>query len=171
MSGLPRLTVLWTIIEDTTQSAWQLSRQGILPLSLLCRRRGAGWISRCVASNSHFPGLSRVLDTPLLEFHLLTYCLQPNAYQNCILQSSKLHITVILRCLADVGQMCFLDGAFMLGSKTTCLHIAHSHVHNPLAGASLLSVRTQNTPAVASRQSQAYFHHLALLYFTTMSIP
>ena len=36
-----------------------------------------------------------------------------------------MHITVILRCLADVGQMCFLDGAFMLsGSKTTYLDVS-----------------------------------------------
>ena len=40
----------------------------------------------------------------------------PIAYSQRI---SKLHITVILSCLADVGQMCFLDGAFMLGSKPT----------------------------------------------------
>ena len=59
----------------------------------------------------------------------------------------------------------------MLGSKTTYLHIAHCHVHNQLVVVSLLSIRAQNTPAVASRRSQAYFHHLALLYFTTMSTP
>ena len=62
-----------------------------------------------------------------------------------------------------------LSGSRIENDLPAC--IAHCHVHNQLVDASLLSIRAQKTIVVTSRQSRAHFHHLGLLYLTTMSMP